>query len=151
MPISKQEADRLVEARKAAREAIDARLDAMMTSLFQSLQAGSDGGLIHEIVSFARQIDYSILCRPVETDMEYEDTIFVEISGKTSKAAEDMLCYIYEAAGWFLVLYRESSVGGPYVEVRGFDIAQKAECLADAALAEQEKRQREQRRTTPGY
>lgn len=134
MPITRQEAGRLLEARKAAREAIDARLDAMMISLFQSLQVGSGGGLIHEIVSFAREIDRSMLCRSAEADAKYKHTIWAEIPGEISRGAEDMLCRIYEDAGWFIHFYNKydsHNTSKKYVLVRGFDIAEKAQYLAE--------------------
>ena len=147
MPITKQEADWLVGTRMAAHGAVDARLNEMGLSLLERLQADKlDDGLIQEAIFFSRKIDHSLLDRSYEVDAEYEYTIYTKVSGTITKEAEEVLCDLYEVAGWFLQFYNESSRGQPYVEVRGFDIAEKAQCLVDAALAEQEKQERQERR-----
>jgi|GEM_PF-3478710 hypothetical protein len=113
---------------------MEARLDAMRDSLYRSLQARLDQVLVKEVVSFAREIDRSLLDRTLEIYVGRENTIRLEIPGKISKGAEDILCRLYKSTGWLIHFYNgydPRNTKNNRVVVRGFDISDEVQFLKD--------------------
>ena len=140
MPISKQEADHLVDVRKAMEIAIYARLEQLSASLRQEWESDPARGdlSLDELLSIARAIDYSMLCRSHAIDMEYGYTLYAEVLGNISSEMEEFLAEKYETAGWLLLCYPDKRGHGVgYTEVRGFDIGEKEEYLLEQAEEEQ--------------